>query len=93
MPYEEIYEEAAGFVEDMIPQAYPQLFDPDRDDVSKYEDPNGDSPGQVGWNTICVHGLGKHNFDRGNIYGYSHEDDVPYKWREIVDRCALAKQP
>ncbi len=92
MPYEDIYEEAAGFVEDMIPQAYPQLFDPDRDDVSKYEDPNDDTPGQVGWNTICVHGLEKHNFDRGTIYGYSHEDDVPYKWTEIADRCPVAKE-
>lgn len=83
VPYEEMYAEALPFVEHMVPQKYTELFD----------EKSGDSThGQRGWNTICVHGLGAHKFDRCNMYGYAHEDEAPYVWTEVADACPVTRE-
>lgn len=83
-PAEEMHKEAKAWVEEMVPQNYKELFDkPELDD---------ERPNQVGWNTVCVHGIGKEHFDRGYMYGYKHEDDVPYIWTEVADQSPITKE-
>lgn len=80
VPHEEMYQEALPWVDEMIYQDYPSLFDAK----------SGGSK-QRGWKTICVHGLGKHKFDRACVYGYEHEDEAPYQWTEVAEKCPITK--
>lgn len=80
VPHRKMFEEAMQFKDDMIEQIYPGLNFASKSD-----------PMERGWMTICIHGLGKHKFDRASVYGYEHEDDAPYGWTEIADRCPVTK--
>lgn len=92
IPFEEMFKEAQVWVEDMIPQNYPALFDKDRKDLKSKEGTIDQDAEQVGWNTICIHGLGKHKFDRCSAYGYEHEDEVPYDWTEVGQASPVTKK-
>ncbi|MCB0420253.1 MAG: aspartyl/asparaginyl beta-hydroxylase domain-containing protein [Bdellovibrionales bacterium] len=83
-PHEEMYREAKSWIDEMVPQNYKELFDNPVLD--------GEFPNQKGWNTICVHGIGPKHFDRGYMYGYGHEDEVPYIWTEVADQCPITKE-
>lgn len=81
VPHEAMYREAMQFFDDAVEQDYPGVT---------FEDP--DCPQQRGWRTICIHGLGALKYDRASVYGYEHEDDAPYTWTEIADRCPVTKE-
>ncbi len=83
-PYEKIYLEAKPFINDMIAQSYSELFDKQRPDKNIL---NHQQETSKGWNTICVHGLGQHHFDRAYTYGYETENDAPYEFTEIAKQC------
>ncbi len=82
VPYKEMYQEALQFVNDTIPQDYPGL---------NFTEQAKKDASQRGWNTVCIHGLSKHQFDRASVYGYEHEDLAPYVWTEIADACPVTK--
>ncbi len=83
VPYQEMMKEAQSWISEMVSQDYKELF----------EEKDGDEdPHQVGWNTICVHGLGAKHFDRAYMYGHEHEDQAPYIWTEVADACPITKE-
>jgi hypothetical protein len=82
-PVEEMYKEALQFANDTVVQDYPGL---------NFTESAKKDPSQRGWNTVCIHGLSKHQFDRASVYGYEHEDLAPYVWTEIADACPVTKK-
>jgi hypothetical protein len=83
VPYKEMHQEAEKWISEMVQQDYKELFEREEGD----EDPH-----QVGWNTICVHGLGPKHFDRAYMYGHEHEDQAPYIWTEVADASPITKE-
>jgi hypothetical protein len=80
VPYEAMHREALQFFDESVEQDYPGVT---------YEDP--DCPQQRGWRTICIHGISALQYDRASVYGYEHEDEAPYRFTEIADRCPVTK--
>lgn len=81
-PCEAMYKEALQFVDDTVSQDYPGL---------NFTEEAKKNASQRGWNTVCIHGLSKHQFDRASVYGYEHEDLAPYVWTEVADKCPITK--
>lgn len=84
VPHEEMHQEALRVADRTVPQNYKTLFD----------DNSGDGPGQVGWETICIHGLESdpYKFDRAAEYGYANEDEAPYGWTDVSRECPVTKE-
>ena len=45
-----------------------------------------------GWRGACIHGIDVEATGTWTRYGYSNENDVPYKWTAIADKCKSIKE-
>lgn len=45
-----------------------------------------------GWRSACIHGINVESTGSWNSYGYINEDEVPYAWTELADKCKSIKQ-
>jgi len=45
-----------------------------------------------GWRSACIHGIDISSTGAWTNYGYSKEEDVPYKWTSIADQCSNIKE-
>lgn len=45
-----------------------------------------------GWNSCCIHGIDVDKTGAWTNYGYTREEDVPYKWTSISDHTPNIKQ-
>jgi hypothetical protein len=44
-----------------------------------------------GWKSACIHGINVEATGAWTNHGYTNEDDVPYNWTEIADKCKTIK--
>jgi hypothetical protein len=74
IPHEKMLEEA---------RAVRQYFVPHRDE---------DAPGgykHKGWESVCIHGLSAEKTNHFSQYGYTSNEEAPYKWTPIADLCPI----
>lgn len=45
----------------------------------------------AGWNSCCIHGIDESSTGAWTNYGYTNEDDVPYKWTSLSDYTPVIK--
>jgi len=45
-----------------------------------------------GWQGACIHGIDVAATGAWTRYGYKNEDDVPYTWTKLADRCPSIKK-
>lgn len=45
----------------------------------------------IGWNSCCIHGIDVDKTGAWTNYGYSKEEDVPYKWTELSKKTPTIK--
>lgn len=45
-----------------------------------------------GWNSCCIHGIDVEKTGAWTNYGYSSEDEVPYKWTSISEKTPSIKK-
>ena len=48
-------------------------------------------PEHPGWNSCCIHGIDVDKTGAWTNYGYSREEDVPYKWTSISEHTPSIK--
>jgi hypothetical protein len=74
LPYGDMFEEA---------NAIKHLFVSHRD-----EDVQG-SYSHKGWKSVCIHGLDEYKTNHYTQYGYKSNEEAPYKWTSIADKCPI----
>jgi hypothetical protein len=52
------------------------------------EDTTG-SYSHKGWKSICIHGIEYDKTNHFTAYGYNSNDETPYKWTHIADKCPI----
>lgn len=45
-----------------------------------------------GWNSCCIHGIDAVSTGAWTSYGYTHEDQVPYRWTPISSKTPVIKK-
>lgn len=40
-----------------------------------------------GWSSVCLHGIEWNKTNHYTAYGYKSNEETPYKWTEIADKC------
>jgi len=73
LPYEEMLAEAVA-VKDMF---------------VKHRDEDHGSYRHKGWRSLCLHGIDPYKTNHYEQYGYSSNEDTPYKWTEVADKCPI----
>lgn len=58
--------------------------------AAKFVDHRGDE--HPGWNSSCIHGIDVDKTGAWTNYGYTKEEDVPYKWTSISDHTPNIKK-
>lgn len=74
LPYSEMLKEANNIK---------NLFVSHRDKDSK------GSYSHKGWKSICIHGIDEYKTNHYNQYGYKNNEETPYKWTSISDKCPI----
>ena len=74
LPYEEMFEES---------KALKELFVEHRDGDVR------DGYSHKGWKSLCIHGLDSHKTNHYTSYGYNSNEEAPYKWTSISDKCPI----
>jgi len=73
-PFREMHEEA---------KAVRDLF------VSHRYDDSAGANTHKGWNSLCIHGISSQYTNHYTSYGYKSNEETPYKWTEISERCPI----
>jgi len=42
-----------------------------------------------GWKSLCLHGISETQTNHFTQYGYSSNEETPYKWTSIADKCPI----
>lgn len=58
--------------------------------AAKFVDHRGSE--HPGWNSSCIHGIDVNKTGAWTNYGYSREEDVPYKWTSISEKTPNIKR-
>jgi len=58
--------------------------------AAKFVDHRG--PDHPGWNSSCIHGIDVDKTGAWTNYGYTKEEDVPYKWTSISEHTPNIKK-
>ena len=73
-PFEKMYEEAVALKDEFVKHR-------DQDGVGGYR--------HKGWRSLCIHGIDAYKTNHYEQYGYKSNNETPYKWTEISDRCPV----
>jgi hypothetical protein len=57
--------------------------------AARYVDHRGDN--HPGWNSCCIHGIDVDKTGAWSNYGYTKEEDVPYKWTSVSEQTPNIK--
>jgi len=76
-PYAEMHEEA---------KAVKHLFVKHRD-----QDGSGGYRHQ-GWRSLCIHGIDSDKTNHYGQYGYTSNEETPYRWTEIAEKCPITSK-
>jgi hypothetical protein len=57
--------------------------------AARYVDHRGDT--HPGWNSCCIHGIDVDKTGAWSNYGYTKEEDVPYKWTSVSEQTPNIK--
>ena len=72
-PYEEMYEEAVNL----------------KDRFVAHRDEDQGAYRHKGWRSLCIHGISAEKTNHYEQYGYRSNQETPYEWTDIVDRCPI----
>lgn len=48
---------------------------------------NNDEYRHEGWKSLCIHGISAKHTNHYTSYGYTCNEQTPYKWTEIAEQC------
>jgi len=74
IPHEEMLEEAINLKDRFVKHR-------DEDFAGGYR--------HKGWRSLCIHGIDAEKTNHFDQYGYASNQEAPYKWTDIVDRCPV----
>ena len=72
-PHEEMYAEAVNLRDRFVPHR--------DEDQGAYR--------HKGWHSLCIHGISAEKTNHFEQYGYKSNQETPYNWTDIVDRCPV----
>jgi len=71
-PYEKMLEEAKALKPHFVKHRA-------EDKISGY--------GHQGWSSLCIHGISSSHTNHFESYGYTSNNETPYKWTDISSKC------
>ena len=74
IPHEEMLREAIGLKDRFVNHR-------DKDGQGAYR--------HQGWRSLCIHGISAEKTNHYEQYGYKTNEETPYKWTDVVDRCPV----
>lgn len=74
VPYKEMHAEAVALKEQF---------------VAHRDEDNGGGYSHKGWRSLCIHGIDAYKTNHHDQYGYKNNDEVPYVWTEIANKCPI----
>lgn len=75
VPHKEMLEEAISLKDRFVAHR-------DQDSTGGYR--------HKGWQSLCIHGISAEKTNHFEQYGYSSNEETPYQWTDIVDKCPVA---
>lgn len=72
-PYEEMYKEAVSLKNSFV----------------SHRDKDGGGYRHKGWRSLCLHGISAEKTNHYVQYGYSSNEETPYKWTDIKNLCPV----
>lgn len=73
-PYAEMHAEAVALKDEFVAHR-------DQDGGGGYR--------HKGWRSLCIHGIDAYKTNHYDQYGYKNNDETPYQWTHIIDRCPV----
>lgn len=73
-PFKEMHEEAINLKDRFVKHR-------DLDGIGGYR--------HKGWRSLCIHGISAEKTNSYHEYGYSSNNEVPYRWTEISELCPI----
>ena len=75
LPHEKMLQEAINLKDRFVAHR-------DQDGIGGYK--------HKGWQSLCIHGIDAVKTNHYDQYGYKSNEETPYKWTDIIDRCPVA---